>query len=259
MMKFSGSQKKHPALSSDKEHTSQKRLPANISTIHSFAHSGAGSILHLQRVIGNQAVRNLITSARQFPQMSATGAIIQRDSLRVNADRTIDLDGANHIASREATYGVYLTDSMVYKVFGSYETANNEYTETIESDVPVASTVKAFRATLKRDGQPDKAVGVLQTSRITGMFFQMSKNGHEKRLRDAIMQEGDASTALLKRCRSALKAALDARLSDPQGFFDFSAGRPITFIDVHTGAGPNISLQSIYDDIQAKLQEREEI
>lgn len=178
--------------------------------------------------------------------------IIQRLKLkRSSSGREIDLTGISKIESREASRGVYVKNGHVYKVFGESKPAEDEYNKTAEVNVnfgvPIADPINWYPATT--DDTPIKTVGVFESTELKGRFFQLSKGtvleNYVDRLTDNIKLDWGLR---------ALKAARDAKLSDPQGFLEASGMHPIIFIDIHSASTPHPTIVDLIESIERKLR-----
>jgi len=105
----------------------------------------------------------------------------------------------------------------------------------------------------------------LKMEKITdATFFQLSNNavlfpGNKKNRRDAHIKKdlekairaGIPKREALDNWIAVLTAASNAKITDPQGFFDpTSRGRPFIFIDVHLGSSPNTNLKGEADKLR---------
>lgn len=165
----------------------------------------------------------------------------------------INLDDATQATSREASLGVYITGKKVYKVFGSRTKAEGEFQATADVDVdygvPIATPIDWFEADLV-DNSSTKRGYVFEANKVSGTFFQLSKNTALQKF----VEETDDMTALSWALRG-LKAAKEAQLTDPQGFIDPNELHPITFIDIHTGSSPHVVIMELIETAKSRLEE----
>ncbi len=185
-----------------------------------------------------------------WPRKEGQGPqVIQLLRLRTAKGKDLDFSEDKKIESREASHGVYIKGGRVYKVFGNKAAAEKEYKETtkasVDYGVPIAEPVDCYAATIEGGS---KEAGVFESAEIRGKFFQLSKGpALEKRVRE--IEDATQLNWLLRR----LKAARDAKLSDPQGFIVDDTIVPIIFIDIHMGTSAHVAIIDLVDEAEAKL------
>jgi len=176
---------------------------------------------------------------------------------KIEGGETVNLATYEVKASREAEV-VFVGTNDVYKMFSNQAAADAAAKRSSDVDVPTPK-VKVKKGQLENyENKPalnNKDLWALVQNRAPGTFFQMSKSGHVKILTNAIVA---ASETTQTRALRSLKAAYEAKVTDPQGFFDFpeSNTTPIQFIDVHTGAAGDGNLNTVIANVEKHMAEQ---
>jgi hypothetical protein len=174
--------------------------------------------------------------------------------LTLKDGKEITFQATDRRDSREAEC-VYLKDFTAYKIFTSKEQATKATNNALAArtaGVSAIGCVRQYEAVWEVDNQT-KDVHVMETERCIGTFFQLAKPGHVKIIVDAITTAAKKQPELIKKSIRGFEAANKYKLTDPQGFFDFTQGMPIKFLDIHVGSSPAPQLQEVVDKLSKIL------
>jgi hypothetical protein len=172
--------------------------------------------------------------------------------LTPNGGQTITFQATDRRDSREAEC-VYLKNFTAYKIFTSKQqatTATNNAKAARTAGVSAVGYVRQYEAVWEVDGQT-KNVHVLETERCIGTFFQLAKPGHVGRIVSEIKRAAEAQPELIKKAIRGFEAAIEHKITDPQGFLDATQGMPIKFLDIHVGSTPAPQLQDVVDGLSS--------
>ncbi|KAK4292021.1 hypothetical protein Pmani_035184 [Petrolisthes manimaculis] len=137
--------------------------------------------------------------------------------------------------SREAKFGVWIRNGRVYKLFSKADQAEKVLTltnEALTANVPTPAMNVIAGTWIDKDKKSNRVwAGV--TEQLNGRKFQLSK-GHLEMIKTEIRNAKD--TEVWTKTLQGVTAAVNFKLTDPQGFFLAEHNPPISFIDIHKGS-----------------------
>ncbi|KAK3849143.1 hypothetical protein Pcinc_044089 [Petrolisthes cinctipes] len=157
---------------------------------------------------------------------------------------------ADHHTSREAEFGVWIKNGMVYKLYSKADQADkvlNLTNQARTAGVPTPA-MNIIAGTWIDKNKKSNNVWAGVTEQLNGRKFQLSK-GHLKMLKTTIKNANDKD--VWTRTLHGVTAAVDFKLTDPQGFFLAQHIPPISFIDIHKGSSAPSYLVDLQEYVQS--------
>lgn len=155
--------------------------------------------------------------------------------------------------SREARFGVWIKNNQVYKLFGKEAQFNRVEGITgraIATGVPTPAITLIAGTWYDENGKANR-VWAAKTDQLHGKFFQLSKSGHLKIIENEIRNANNSD--VWTKTLQGVTAAVNFKMTDPQGFFKADQDPPLSFIDIHSGSTPASGLVDLKAIVEGLL------